>query len=260
MRDASLERTSYGSLLDSPEFGALRDRGTTRRPTIPRQGSGRRVSSRLSVTRTVTAEGHPSFGSKILGSRIPGLSRASGPGRRFRPSLPRRCRNSSGHRRSCVQTPRRTRVARSGKRAPVPLGFTAASVTFFPFTKTTFPPRNRTSHKAPVDGRSESSTNIRTAAIIPPMISVSLPGGAWTETCFRTRPLRWRGRSPPHPATQEGKADRALSDEQGAPDKRDDRDENSERDRGPGVVDAVGTTPREDGMPSTRTSPPFPST
>src|SRR2546427_12371725 len=59
MRDASLERTSYGSLLDSPAFGALRDRGTTRRPTIPRQGSGRRVSSRLSVTRTVTAEGHP---------------------------------------------------------------------------------------------------------------------------------------------------------------------------------------------------------
>src|SRR5438309_4339067 len=59
MRDASLERTSYGSLLDSPAFGALRDRGTTRRPTIPRQGSGRRVSSRLSVTRTVTVEGHP---------------------------------------------------------------------------------------------------------------------------------------------------------------------------------------------------------
>src|SRR5207245_9265336 len=59
MRDASLERTPYGSLLDSPAFGALRDRGTTRRPTIPRQGSGRRVSSRLSVTRTVTAEGHP---------------------------------------------------------------------------------------------------------------------------------------------------------------------------------------------------------
>src|SRR5206468_13030219 len=59
MRDASLERTSYGSLLDSPAFGALRERGTTRRPTIPRQGSGRRVSSRLSVTRTVTAEGHP---------------------------------------------------------------------------------------------------------------------------------------------------------------------------------------------------------
>src|SRR2546428_11082772 len=59
MRDASLERTSYGSLLDSPAFGALRDRGTTRRPTIPRQGSGRRVSSRLAVTRTVTAEGQP---------------------------------------------------------------------------------------------------------------------------------------------------------------------------------------------------------
>src|SRR5439155_21443804 len=59
MRDASLERTSYRSLLDSPAFGALRDRGTTRRPTIPRQGSGRRVSSRLSVTRTVTAEGQP---------------------------------------------------------------------------------------------------------------------------------------------------------------------------------------------------------
>src|SRR6059036_39995 len=61
MRDASLERTSYGSLLDSPAFGALRDRGTTRRPTIPRQGSGRRVSSRLSVTRTVTVEGHPDY-------------------------------------------------------------------------------------------------------------------------------------------------------------------------------------------------------
>src|SRR5438309_407459 len=58
-RDASLERTSYGSLLDSPESGALRDRGTTRRPTIPRQGSGRRVSSRLAVTRAVTAGGHP---------------------------------------------------------------------------------------------------------------------------------------------------------------------------------------------------------
>src|SRR5207245_9761592 len=61
MRDASLERTSYGSLLDSPAFGALRDRGTTRRPTIPRQGSGRRVSGRLSVTRAVTAEGHPDY-------------------------------------------------------------------------------------------------------------------------------------------------------------------------------------------------------
>src|SRR5437867_400602 len=59
MRDASLERTSYGSLLDSPAFGALRDRGTTRRPTIPRQGSGRRVSCRLSVKRAVTAEGQP---------------------------------------------------------------------------------------------------------------------------------------------------------------------------------------------------------
>src|SRR2546427_11653462 len=59
MRDASLERTPYGSLLDSPAFGALRDRGTTRRPTTPRQGSGRRVSSRLSVTRAVTAGGHP---------------------------------------------------------------------------------------------------------------------------------------------------------------------------------------------------------
>src|SRR5881628_167561 len=63
MRDASLERTPYGSLLDSPAFGALRDRGTTRRPTIPRQGSGRRVSTRLAVTRTVTAEGHPPGGS-----------------------------------------------------------------------------------------------------------------------------------------------------------------------------------------------------
>src|SRR5207244_893086 len=59
MRDASLERTPYGSLLDSPAFGALRDRGTTRRPTIPRQGSGRRVSVRLAVTRPVIAEGHP---------------------------------------------------------------------------------------------------------------------------------------------------------------------------------------------------------
>src|SRR5438309_11498049 len=56
-RDASLERTSYGSLLDSPESGALRDRGTTRRPTIPRQGSGRRVGSRLAVTGTVAAGG-----------------------------------------------------------------------------------------------------------------------------------------------------------------------------------------------------------
>src|SRR5437867_6931115 len=65
MRDASLERTSYGSLLDSPAFGALRDRGTTRRPTIPRQGSGRRVSSRLSVTRTVTAEGQPTGSSRL---------------------------------------------------------------------------------------------------------------------------------------------------------------------------------------------------
>src|SRR3989442_14827362 len=62
MRDASLERTPYGSLLDSPGFGALHDRGTTRRPTIPRQGSGRRVSSRLSVTRTVTAEGQSPLG------------------------------------------------------------------------------------------------------------------------------------------------------------------------------------------------------
>ena len=64
MRDASLERTPYGSLLDSPAFGAFRDRGTTRGPTIPRQGSGRRVSSRLSVTRTVTAEGQP-FGFQV---------------------------------------------------------------------------------------------------------------------------------------------------------------------------------------------------
>src|SRR3972149_11043932 len=59
MRDASLERASYGSLLDSPAFGAHRDRGTTRRPTIPRQGSGRRVSTCLAVTRAVTAGGHP---------------------------------------------------------------------------------------------------------------------------------------------------------------------------------------------------------
>src|SRR2546426_301670 len=66
MRDASLERTSYGSLLDSPAFGALRDRGTTRRPTIPRQGSGRRVSSRLSVTRAVTAEGQPTGSTQSL--------------------------------------------------------------------------------------------------------------------------------------------------------------------------------------------------
>src|SRR5436309_6124737 len=49
----------YGSLLDSPGFGAFRDRGTTRRPTIPRLGSGRRVSIRLAVKRAVTAGGHP---------------------------------------------------------------------------------------------------------------------------------------------------------------------------------------------------------
>src|SRR5437867_6727548 len=49
----------YGSLLDSPGLGAFRDRGTTRRPTIPRLGSGRRVSIRLAVKRAVTAGGHP---------------------------------------------------------------------------------------------------------------------------------------------------------------------------------------------------------
>src|SRR5438445_10870054 len=57
MRGASLERASHGSLLDSLAFEALRDRGTTRCPTIPRQGSGRRVSVRLAVTRPVIAGG-----------------------------------------------------------------------------------------------------------------------------------------------------------------------------------------------------------
>ena len=57
MRGASLERASHGSLLDSLAFEALRDRGTTRGPTIPRQGSGRRVSVRLAVTRPVIAGG-----------------------------------------------------------------------------------------------------------------------------------------------------------------------------------------------------------
>src|SRR5437773_4016584 len=92
MRDASLERTSYGSLLDSPAFGALRDRGTTRRPTIPRQGSERRVSSRLSVKRAVTAGGHPlrlgpTVASRTLGHEAILVNRASTPSNRpARPS------------------------------------------------------------------------------------------------------------------------------------------------------------------------------
>src|SRR2546426_9700847 len=98
IRDASLERTPYGSLLDSPAFGAVRDRGTTRRPTSPRQGSGRRVSSRLSVTRAVSAEGQPRLIARrraVQGSEANALTTLA-PRERFfqfiRQRFPRSCR------------------------------------------------------------------------------------------------------------------------------------------------------------------------
>src|SRR5207245_5112589 len=99
IRDASLERTPYGSLLDSPAFGALRDRGTTRRPTVARQGSGRRVSSRLSVTRTVTAEGQPRLIARwraAQGSKANGLTALAPRGRFYqfiRQGFPGSCRD-----------------------------------------------------------------------------------------------------------------------------------------------------------------------
>src|SRR2546430_13355833 len=72
MRGASLERASHGSLLDSLAFEALRDRGTTRCPTIPRQGSGRRVSVRLAVTRPVIAGDHSRHLSETVKQRATG--------------------------------------------------------------------------------------------------------------------------------------------------------------------------------------------
>src|SRR2546430_17077795 len=72
MRGASLERASHGSLLDSLAFEALRDRGTTRCPTIPRQGSGRRVSVRLAVTRPVIAGDHSRHLSETVEQRATG--------------------------------------------------------------------------------------------------------------------------------------------------------------------------------------------
>src|SRR5438132_1213517 len=125
MRDASLERTSYGSLLDSPAFGALRDRGTTRRQTIPRQGSGRRVSSRLAVTRTVTAGGHPLCARRRvpLGQAATRFNSASTPfsvpasPSNFVSALPFRLSNS-----------RRNPIARWANRTRLPLTLTAARI------------------------------------------------------------------------------------------------------------------------------------
>src|SRR3989442_8550051 len=72
MRGASLERASHGSLLSSLAFEALHDRGTTRGPTIPRQGSGRRVSVRLAVTRPVIAGDHSRHLSETVKQRATG--------------------------------------------------------------------------------------------------------------------------------------------------------------------------------------------
>src|SRR5256886_787944 len=187
-RDASLERTSYGSLLDSPESGALRDRGTTRRPTIPRQGSGRRVSSRLAVTRTVTAGGHPfCVGHRVpLGQAATRLNSASTPlsvpasPSNFVSALPFRLSNS-----------RRNPIARWANRTRLPLTLTAARVAFTPFTKMMLPPRNRISCNGPAEGCMESSTNMRTAASIPPTMSESVSRVGMGEACLRRTPLRW---------------------------------------------------------------------